>query len=59
MVVIFFFRFAIASEFILFLVYIVELFPTRVVGIGVSAVNSAGTIASTLSPIIMGALTRI
>ena len=58
-IVIFFFRFAIATEFILFLVYIVELFPTRVVGIGMSAVNSSGTIASTLSPIILGALTRI
>jgi hypothetical protein len=58
-IVIFFFRFAIATEFILFLVYIVELFPMRVVGIGMSAVNSSGTIASTLSPIILGALTRI
>jgi hypothetical protein len=41
------------------LVYIVELFPARIVGIGVSAVNTAGTIASTVCPIILGVLERI
>jgi len=59
MVVIFFFRFAISTEFIFFLVYIVELFPTRLVGLGVGACNVAGAVASTISPIFLGVLTRI
>lgn len=58
-VVIFVFRLAIGIYYILFLVYIVELFPTRAVGLGVSAVNIAGTTATTLGPIILGYLERL
>ena len=41
------------------LLYTVELFPTRVVGIGIGAVNIVGTISTTVCPIILGALERI
>jgi sugar phosphate permease len=58
-VVIFFFRFSIAIEFALFLVYTVELFPARIVGLGNGAVSAVGTIASTLSPLILGYLKRM
>lgn len=53
------FRLAIGIYFILFLVYTVEIFPTRAVGVGVSAVNIAGTVATTLGPIILGVLERL
>ena len=56
---VFIFRLCIAVEYALFLVYTVELFPTRVVGLGVGALSAIGTIASTLSPLILGALKRI
>ncbi len=46
-------------EFVLFLVYAVELFPTRVVGMGNGVVNIFGTVASTLSPLILGSLKRM
>ena len=45
--------------FTLFLVYIVEIFPTRAVGIGVNAINIAGTVATTLGPVILGSLERL
>lgn len=41
------------------MVYIVELFPTKAVGVGVNVVNILGTVASTLSPIILGGLGRL
>lgn len=56
---VFIFRLCIAVEYALFLVYTVELFPTRVVGLGVGALSAFGTIASTLSPLVLGALKRI
>ena len=58
-IVIFVFRLAIGIYFILFLVYTVEIFPTRAVGVGVNAVNIAATVATTLGPIILGALERL
>lgn len=42
----------------MFLLYAVELFPLRVVAIGNGALSIFGTIASTLSPMIIGALKR-
>lgn len=53
-VVIFFFRFAVGIEFSLFLVYSIELFPIRVVGMASNVISVASTSASTLAPIILG-----
>lgn len=58
-VVMFIFRFAISTVYMLLIVYVVELFPTRVVGIAVSAVSCASTTSSTLSSVIIGALERV
>ncbi len=57
--VIFVFRFAVATEFVFFLVYIVELYPAKVTGIGIGTVSAFGTLGSTLCPIIIGVLERI
>ena len=53
------FRFAIATEFVLFLVYIVELYHAKVTGIGIGTVSAFGTLGSTMCPIIIGVLERI
>lgn len=56
---IFFFRLALGIEYIMFMVYSIELFPTRIVGVASSAASCAMTSASTLSAIIVGALERL
>lgn len=57
--VIFVFRFAIATYYMLFLIYNVEIFPIRAVGVGVNWVNSVGALATCAGPIIIGVLERL
>ena len=56
--VLFIFRFAISMEFALMNVYQTELYPTRIRNIAGGVLGVFGTIASTTSPLIMGAITR-
>ena len=58
LVLIFIFRFAISMEFALMNVYQTELYPTRIRNIAGGVLGVFGTIASTTSPLIMGAITR-
>jgi len=55
---IFIFRFAISMEFALMNVYQTELYPTRIRNISGGVLGVFGTVASTTSPLIMGAVTR-
>lgn len=56
---IFIFRFALGCVYIMFMLYAVELFPTRVVGVASTVNGCACTLASTLCSIILGALDRL
>lgn len=55
---VFIFRFCISMQFTLMLIYQSELYPTRVRNTSAGVLALFGTTASTLSPLIMGALTR-
>ena len=55
---IFVFRFLTSMIFAIIGIYQAELYPTRVRNISVGVLNMFGTVASTLSPIIMGIFTR-
>ncbi len=56
--VIFIFRSSIALYFCVFYLYVNELYPSRVSGLGMGIVSAVGTTASTVSPILLGYLER-
>ena len=55
---IFVFRFMVSMEFAILGLYQLELYPIRIRTIGAGVLGIFGTAASTVSPIVMGALTR-
>jgi hypothetical protein len=55
---IFFYKFAVSTLYIFIIIYVVELFPSRVVGLGAGSANAFGIISSAFMPIILGSLER-
>lgn len=53
LVLIFVFRVVVAGYFCVFYLYINELFPTRVTGLGVGLISACGAVASMLSPLVL------
>lgn len=58
LIIVFAFRVAIAFYLIIFMMYIVELFPSSASGLGNGFAQASGTIGSTLNPIILGGMQR-
>ena len=54
----FVFRFVVTLAFNIYQVYMCELFPARVRGVGTGIVSAGGTLGSTVSPIYLGTLRR-
>ena len=55
----FLFRFSIANYYSIYLIYMVELFPARVVGLSVSICNLSADLSSAAATIMLGGLERI
>lgn len=58
LVIIFIFRLCVSFFFCFFQVYVCELYPSRARGLGSGIVSAVGTIASTVSPLLLGQLKR-
>jgi hypothetical protein len=58
LVLIFIFRAAVSLYFCIFYLYVNELYPSRVSGIGLGIISAVGIIATTISPIVLGILKR-
>lgn len=54
----FIFRACVSLFFCFFLVYICEIYPARIRGIGTGIVSSIGSLATILNPIYIGALRK-
>ena len=54
LIIIFIFRFSISLEFAFFLVYVNELYPTQIRGMGMGVSSAFGTIASSGIPYFIG-----
>lgn len=50
MVIVFVMRFAVSMEFQVFLIYVNELYPTQIVGMGLSYVSALGTLPNVFIP---------
>ena len=58
LIIVFIFRAAVSLYFCIFYLYVNELYPSRVSGIGLGIISAIGIIATTISPIVLGILKR-